>query len=92
MELQEQRSFYYGAQISRGQYFRTPANVFIEGEETSLFYGLQTNGIYQTDDTDIVDGAQPGDVRFVDQNEDGVIDILDRNLYWEPKSRFCLWF
>ncbi len=88
----EQRSYYFGAQISRGQYFRTPANVFIEGEETSLFYGLETNGIYQTDDTDIVDGAQPGDVRFVDQNEDGVIDILDRTLIGNPNPDFVYGF
>ncbi len=88
----EQRSYYYGAQISRGQYFRTPVNVFIEGEETSLFYGLQTNGIYQTDDTDIVDGAQPGDVRFVDQNEDGVIDILDRTFIGNPNPDFVYGF
>ena len=88
----EQRSYYFGAQISRGQYFRTPANVFIEGEETSLFYGLETNGIYQTDDTDIVDGAQPGDVRFVDQNEDGVIDILDRTFIGNPNPDFVYGF
>ena len=88
----EQRSYYFGAQISRGQYFRTPANVFVEGEETSLFYGLQTNGIYQTDDTDIVDGAQPGDVRFVDQNEDGVIDILDRTFIGNPNPDFVYGF
>ena len=88
----EQRSYYFGAQISRGQYFRTPANVFVEGEETSLFYGLQTNGIYQTYDTDIVDGAQPGDVRFVDQNEDGVIDILDRTFIGNPNPDFVYGF
>lgn len=88
----EQRSYYYGAQISRGQYFRTPANVFVEGEETSLFYGLQTNGIYQTDDTDIVDGAQPGDIRYVDQNEDGVIDILDRTFIGNPNPDFVYGF
>ena len=88
----EQRSYYFGAQISRGQYFRTPANVFVEGEETSLFYGLQTNGIYQTDDTDIVDGAQPGDVRIVDQNEDGVIDIFDRTFIGNPNPDFVYGF
>lgn len=88
----EQRSYYYGAQISRGQYFRTPANVFVEGEETSLFYGLQTNGIYQTDDTDIVDGAQPGDIRYVDQNEDGVIDISDRTFIGNPNPDFVYGF
>lgn len=88
----EQRSFYFGRQISRGQYFRTPANVFIEGEESGLFYGLETNGIYQTDDTDIIDGAVPGDVRYVDQNEDGVIDILDRTFIGNPNPDFVYGF
>ena len=88
----EQRSFYFGRQISRGQYFRTPANVFIEGEESGLFYGLETNGIYQTEDTDIIDEAVPGDVRYVDQNEDGVIDILDRTFIGNPNPDFVYGF
>ena len=88
----EQRSFYLGNQISRGQYFRTPANVFIEGEEASLFYGLESNGIYQTEDTDLVDGAVPGDVRFVDQNSDGVIDILDKTFIGNPNPDFVYGF
>ena len=61
------RRFYYGNVISRGQYFKSFANVFIEGEESSLFYGYQTDGIYQTEDTDLVQGAVPGDVRITDQ-------------------------
>ena len=48
----EQRSFFFGNNISRGQIFQSPANVFVEGEESSLFYGFETDGIYQTDDTD----------------------------------------
>ena len=88
----EQRSFYLGNQISVGQYFRTPANVFIEGEEASLFYGLESNGIYQTEDTDFVAGAVPGDVRFVDQNEDGIIDILDKTFIGNPNPDFVYGF
>jgi TonB-linked SusC/RagA family outer membrane protein len=88
----EQRSFYLGNQISTGQYFRSPANVFVEGEETSLFYGFETNGIYQTEDTDLVAGAVPGDLRFVDQNEDGVIDILDRTFIGNPNPDFVYGF
>ena len=88
----QQRSFYFGNQISNGQYFRSPANVFIEGEETGLFYGLESNGIYQTEDTDLVDGAVPGDVRFVDQNGDGVIDILDRTFIGNPNPDFIYGF
>ena len=88
----EQRSFYFGNQISLGQYFRTAANVFVEGEETSLFYGFETNGIYQTEDTDLVAGAVPGDVRVVDQNEDGVVDILDRTFIGNPNPDFVYGF
>ena len=88
----QQRSFYFGNQISTGLYFRSPANVFIEGEETGLFYGLESNGIYQTEDTDLVDGAVPGDVRYVDQNGDGVIDILDRTFIGNPNPDFVYGF
>jgi TonB-linked SusC/RagA family outer membrane protein len=88
----QQRSFYFGNQISNGNYFRSPANVFIEGEETGLFYGLESNGIYQTEDTDLVDGAVPGDVRFVDQNGDEVIDILDRTFIGNPNPDFVYGF
>ena len=90
--IAQQRSFYLGNQISTGQYFRSPANVFIEGEETSLFYGFVTNGIYQTEDTDLVADAVPGDVRFVDQNEDGAIDILDRTFIGNPNPDFVYGF
>jgi TonB-linked SusC/RagA family outer membrane protein len=90
--IAQQRSFYLGNQISTGQYFRSPANVFIEGEETSLFYGFVTNGIYQTEDTDLVAGAVPGDVRVVDQNEDGVVDILDRTFIGNPNPDFVYGF
>jgi TonB-linked SusC/RagA family outer membrane protein len=90
--IAQQRSFYLGNQISTGQYFRSPANVFVEGEETSLFYGFVTNGIYQTEDTDLVAGAVPGDVRVVDQNEDGVVDILDRTFIGNPNPDFVYGF
>lgn len=85
---EQQRSFYFGNTISRGQLFNTPANVFIEGEEMGLFYGFETNGIYQTEDTDLVAGAVPGDVRIVDQNGDGVIDINDRTFIGNPNPDF----
>lgn len=82
------RSFYFGTQVSRGNIFKAPANIFIEGEETSLFYGFETNGIYQADATDMVAGAQAGDVRIVDQNGDGVIDEKDRTVIGNPNPDF----
>lgn len=88
----EQRSFYFGSNISRGNIFKAPANVFVEGEETSLFYGYETNGIYQTGDADMVAGAVPGDVRIVDQNGDGVIDLFDRTFIGNPNPDFTYGF
>jgi hypothetical protein len=90
--------------ISRGQYFKSFANVFIEGEESSLFYGYQTDGIYQTEDTDLVQGAVPGDVRITDQltedtdgdgvldSGDGVIDLKDRTFIGNPNPDFVYGF
>jgi TonB-linked SusC/RagA family outer membrane protein len=98
------RRFYFGNSISRGQYFRYPANVFVEGEESSLFYGFETDGIYQTDDTDLVEGAVAGDVRRVDQltedsdgdgildSGDGIIDERDRTFIGNPNPDYVYGF
>ena len=98
------RRFYFGNSISRGQYFRYPANVFVEGEEASLFYGFETDGIYQTEDTDLVEGAVAGDVRRVDQltedtdgdgildSGDGIIDEKDRTFIGNPNPDYVYGF
>ena len=53
------------------------------GFPLGYFVGYQTDGVFQTQDE--VDnaavtslGAQPGDFRFVDQNNDDIIDLDDR--------------
>jgi TonB-linked SusC/RagA family outer membrane protein len=81
------RRFYLGNTISRGNYFKYPANIFIEGEETALFYGFETDGIYQTGDTTI-GNAQAGDVRIVDQNGDNVINLSDRTIIGNPNPDY----
>ena len=59
------------------------------GEPVGSFFGLETDGIYQNqaeidadnarnDDRDFIVGAQPGDFRFIDQNNDGIINDDDR--------------
>ena len=83
----EQKRFYLGNAISRGNYFKYPANIFIEGEETSLFYGYKTYGIYQPGD-EFVAGAQAGDVRIIDLNQDGIIDETDRTIIGNPNPDF----
>jgi TonB-dependent starch-binding outer membrane protein SusC len=84
----ENRVFYRGENISTGNYFRAPANIFMEGEQIGLFYGFETDGIYQTEDNITVSGAQAGDVRIVDQNGDGAITEADRTIIGNPNPDF----
>jgi hypothetical protein len=59
-----------------------------EGREIAYFYGRKTNGIFNTqteldayvndEGNPLQPSAQPGDVKFVDTNDDGVIDDKDR--------------
>jgi TonB-linked SusC/RagA family outer membrane protein len=62
------------------------------GQPIAYFYGYETNGIFQTDEeaaayTALPD-AQAGDVIFVDQNEDGVIDGEDKVMIGNPHPDF----
>ena len=84
----ENRVFYRGENISTGNYFRTPANIFMEGEQIGLFYGYETDGIYQTEDNITVSGAQAGDVRIIDQNGDDAITEADRTIIGNPNPDF----
>ena len=87
-------SAYLGRQISGGNFFKTEANIFIEGEEPGLFYGYATNGIV-SNDNDVANApsfngtaAQLGDVYLVDQNEDGIIDNNDLTIIGNPNPDF----
>ncbi len=73
-----------------------------EGQPIASFYGFKTDGLYQTQ-ADIDKAAniandpnkaniQPGDVRFVDQNGDGIIDDKDRVRLGDPNPRFVYGF
>ena len=58
------------------------------GKPIGYFYGLETDGIFQTqaevDAAAVQANAAPGDIRFVDQNGDGVIDSDDRTDIGDP--------
>lgn len=84
----QSRSFYLGRNISSGGFFKSPANIFMQGEEVGLFYGFETDGIYQSTDDITVAGAQPGDVKIVDQNGDDIIDGNDRTIIGNPNPDF----
>ncbi len=58
------------------------ATRFEVGQPIGYYIGFETDGIFQSqaeiDNAAVVqDGAQPGDLRYVDQNGDGVINFSD---------------
>lgn len=67
---------------------------FEEGFSPGYFYGYKTDGIFQNqaeiDAYATQDGAQPGDIRYVDVNKDGVIDAEDRTQIGDPFPDFTL--
>ena len=71
------------------------------GKPIGFFYGYETDGILQTQDevdayvkptdgTPYFSDQRPGDVRFVDQNQDGVIDESDKKMLGNPNPDFEL--
>ncbi|HEX9825154.1 MAG TPA: TonB-dependent receptor [Flavobacteriaceae bacterium] len=69
------------------------------GQPIGYFYGFKTDGILQnqeevdayvkpTDGTPYFADQRPGDVRFVDQNQDGVIDEADKVYLGNPNPDF----
>lgn len=54
----------------------------VEGQPIGSFWVLQTDGIYksqeQIDQSAHIQGAQPGDFKYVDQDQNGLIDDKDR--------------
>lgn len=67
---------------------------FEKGFAPGYFYGFKTDGLFQN----VADigksatqpGAQPGDIRFVDINEDGVINNDDRTEIGNPFPDFTM--
>lgn len=74
------------------------ATRFEQGFPIGYFVGFETDGVYQTqaeiDQAAVVQpGAQPGDLKFVDQNGDGVIsfnDNSDRVMIGSPIPDFTI--
>ncbi len=66
------------------------------GQPIAYFYGYETAGIFQTDEEaaayEALPNAQAGDVIFVDQNDDGVIDSDDKTMIGNPHPDFTYGF
>jgi TonB-dependent starch-binding outer membrane protein SusC len=80
-----------------GEFYRAQS-----GFPIGYFWGLETNGLFQTEEDVnayrsaegkmIQPSAQPGDVRYVDQNGDGIISDLDRKMIGSPIPDFTFGF
>lgn len=68
------------------------------GEPVTQYFGYQTNGFFQnahdvaTYPKPVGTTVAPGDLKFVDQNKDGVIDDKDRVVLGNPFPRFTFGF
>lgn len=98
-----EKVFYLGEAVSSGNYFKTPANIFMEGEEVGLFWGHETRGIYEpTIDYAAMYGQEtadayaemfdPGDILYVDHNGDGQITDADKTFIGNPNPDFIFGF
>ena len=91
----QSRGLYYGNEVSRGNAVKFPMNIFIEGEESALFYGWKTDGIFQEgDEFYTINGnmAQAGDIKVLDINGDGVVDLNDRTIIGNPNPDYTYGF
>lgn len=85
------------AKIFGGYYFNGQSQsvtVFEKGFTPGYFYGYQTAGLFQTGDdvaaAPLQNGAQAGDIRFVDMNKDGVINAADQTKIGDPFPDFTV--
>lgn len=73
-----------------------------QGYPVGYFWGLKTNGIFQneaevasyvsSEGKVIQPTATPGDVRYVDRNDDGVIDLKDQTMIGSPIPKYTFGF
>lgn len=81
---------FWGTEI---EMFRSPVNVLKEGHPMFAFYGYKTDGIIQSHEEGLAAGltgsqAQPGEIKYVDLNGDGVVDGDDRTIIGDPHPDF----
>ena len=95
LEVNNGTGFVEGGSFGVGQ--PLPARMEV-GQPIGYFYGYKTNGIFQTVDevnthpSQIALGAnaQPGDIKYVDVNGDGVINSDDRTYIGDPIPDFIM--
>jgi TonB-linked SusC/RagA family outer membrane protein len=91
-------SAFLGTKVSGGTVFKVPANIYIEGQPAGIFWGYKTDGIIDTPEelaeAPAVQGVTPlmGDVLYLDQNNDGIINDFDLTIIGDPNPDFTYGF
>jgi TonB-dependent starch-binding outer membrane protein SusC len=91
-----------GVIFNNVQWFHTVSRT-AEGYPMGMFYGFRTDGVFrdlehiessptQNDRVDLVSGVYPGDLKFKDLNDDGIIDDNDREVIGDPNPMFVFGF
>lgn len=89
-ELKKGEYEFMGGDIEK---YRQAVNVYMIGQPLGLFYGYKTDGIIQTNDEGLAAGlsgsdAMPGELKYVDLNDDGVVDNKDWTVLGDPNHDF----
>jgi len=84
--------------VNAGEFYRLAET----GYPIGYFWGWKTAGIFQTEEEVnnyknstgkiIQPNAKPGDLKYVDQNDDGVINDLDKIMIGDPNPDFIFGF
>lgn len=90
----ERGTGFLGNNVSGGNYFKSAANIFLEGKPAAMFFGYETNGIINNEEelanAPSFQGVAPqlGDVYMVDKNGDGNVNDEDRTIIGDPNPDF----
>ncbi|MGB5818687.1 MAG: SusC/RagA family TonB-linked outer membrane protein, partial [Saonia sp.] len=79
--------------LQGGLRFLNDFTILREGNPLNSYWGYETEGIFQDQaeiDASAQPGASPGELRFADTNNDGVIDPDDRVVLGDPFPNFTL--
>src|SRR5690606_23199897 len=61
----------------------------------NVFYGYKTDGMIQSLEEGITSGmegvlAQPGEFKYIDINQDGIVDVNDQTIIGDPNPDFMM--
>lgn len=101
--VRDERRYYLGSNLAASSYLKNPGNIFIEGMPIGLYYGYRTDGLVQSGETGCPVGEnadssgnpvpqQPGQIKYVDMDGDGVITINDRTVIGNMNPKFSYGF